>query len=251
MVDPYATVWIEDGMSHTRTALPPGQRAVEGFPRFGTHLNRRPPSVPDGYSITIDAPGFSTSLTPDDLLALPRRDLRADFHCVSGWTATDLDWEGIAFTTLYELLVGPRLPSRVAPTHVLFVGLDGHESLLLLEDALHADVLVADRLSGEPLGPEHGGPVRIVSPAHYGYQSCKHLRRIELLTHGLNREVGTAHRLSRAALRGPFIVRHPRARVWEEERHTFLPAWALRPFYRRIYERAFKLGIGAVPAQDR
>ena len=237
-------------MSQTRTALPPGQRAVEGFPRFGTHLHRRPPEVPEGYAITVDAPGFSTSLAPRDLLALPRRDLRADFHCVSGWSATDLDWQGVAFATFYDLVVRPRVQGPT-PTHVLLVGLDGHESLLLLEDALDPDVLLADRLHGEVLGAEHGGPVRVVSPAQYGYQSCKHLRRIEILAHGLNREVGTAHRLSRVALRGPFIVRHPRARVWEEERHTFLPAWALRPFYRRIYERAFRLGIGAVPPQDR
>ena len=26
--------------------LPPGQRAVDGFPRFGTHLHRPPPAVP-------------------------------------------------------------------------------------------------------------------------------------------------------------------------------------------------------------
>ena len=76
-------------------------------------------------------------------------------------------------------------------------------------------------------------------------ERCKHLRRIEFLRDGLNREVGTAHPLSRVALRGPFVVRHPRARVAEEERHTFLPAWLLRPFYRRIYERAFRTGLGA------
>ena len=124
-----------------------------------------------------------------------------------------------------------------------------HESQLVLEDALGEDVLLADRLEGEELGPDHGGPVRLVSPAQYGYQSCKHIRRIEFLTHELNRELGTAHRLSRAALRGPFVVRHPRGRVWEEERHTFLPARVLRPFYRRIYERAFRHGLGGDPPQ--
>ena len=234
----------------TRTALPPGQRPVEGFPRFGTHLDRRPPEVPDGYAIAIDAPGFSTSLSPDDLAGLPRRDLVADFHCVSGWTALDVEWSGVAFAELYDIVVKPRLRPDAVPTHVLFAGLDGHESLLLLEDALGPDVLVADRLAGEPLTAAHGAPVRIVSPAQYGFQSCKHLRRIEFLTHGLNREVGTAHPLSRRALNGPFVIRHPRARVAEEERHTFIPAWVLRPFYRRIYERAFRAGIGADDSQE-
>jgi DMSO/TMAO reductase YedYZ molybdopterin-dependent catalytic subunit len=232
-------------MAVTRTALPPGQRAVDGFPRFGTHLDRRPPEVPQGYAITIDAPGFSTSLSLADLRALPRRDLVADFHCVSGWSALDVAWSGVPFASLFEQVVAAHLPPGPLPTHVLFTGLDGHESLLLLEDALDDGVLVADRLADEELSADHGAPVRIVSPAQYGYQSCKHLRRIEFLRDGLNREVGTAHPLSRVALRGPFVVRHPRARVAEEERHTFLPAWLLRPFYRRIYERAFRTGLGA------
>ena len=54
-------------MSSVRTKIPPGQRVVEGFPRFGTHLNRRPPRVPEGYAITIDAPGLAISLTLADL----------------------------------------------------------------------------------------------------------------------------------------------------------------------------------------
>jgi hypothetical protein len=33
--------------------------------------------------------------------------------------------------------------------------------------------------------------------------------------------MGAAHRIS-----------HPRARVWQEERHPYLPNWVLRPAYR-------------------
>jgi DMSO/TMAO reductase YedYZ molybdopterin-dependent catalytic subunit len=236
-------------MLRTDTSLPPGQRATDGFPRFGTHLGRRPPLVPEGYSISVDGPGFSTSVVPADLATMPRRELNADFHCVSGWTATDIHWDGVAFATFFDLIVRPRLPHDVTVSHVLLGGLDGHESQLLLEDALGEDVMLADRLDDQPLGPDHGGPVRLVSPAQYGYQSCKHLRRIELMTRPVNRELGTAHRVSRVALRGPFVVRHPRGRVWEEERHTFLPAKILRPFYRRIYERAFRHGLGGEPPQ--
>ena len=29
--------------------LPPGQHAIEGFPRFGTHLHRPPPAVPTDW----------------------------------------------------------------------------------------------------------------------------------------------------------------------------------------------------------
>src|SRR6516225_3588768 len=35
------------------SALPPGQRAVDGFPRFGTYLHRPPPEVPADPAIEI------------------------------------------------------------------------------------------------------------------------------------------------------------------------------------------------------
>lgn len=232
----------------TRTGLPPGQRALDRFPRFGTHLNRPAPEVPDSPVLEITVPGGADlSLPVGDVVGSHRRRLVADFHCVSGWSATGLAWEGIGFATFYRGVVEPRLPADTAVTHVLFAGLDGHESLLLLEDALADDVLLADRLDGAPLGDDHGAPLRLVSPQQYGYLNCKHLCRIEVLTSKPSRELGAAHPVSRVGLRGPLVVRHPRARVWEEERHTFLPARLLRPLYRLVYRRAFRHGIGGEP----
>jgi DMSO/TMAO reductase YedYZ molybdopterin-dependent catalytic subunit len=50
---------------------------------------------------------------------------------------------------------------------------------LLLSDLLAAEVLLADILDGLPLSMEHGAPLRLVAPAHYGYKSVKHLSGIE------------------------------------------------------------------------
>src|SRR3712207_7252707 len=47
-----------------------------------------------------------------DLSALPRRELTADFHCVAGWSATGLTWEGVAFETFYREVVEPVLEDR-------------------------------------------------------------------------------------------------------------------------------------------
>ena len=90
--------------------LPPGQRAVRGFPRFGTHLHRPPPAVPTDPAIKISgavANPFDFPLI--ELAALPRRELTADFHCVAGWSATDLHWEGVAFTTFYRAIIEPSV----------------------------------------------------------------------------------------------------------------------------------------------
>jgi DMSO/TMAO reductase YedYZ molybdopterin-dependent catalytic subunit len=103
-------------------------------------------------------------------------------------------------------------------------GLDGWRSVVSIEDALSDDVLVAERLNGRPLDGDHGAPVRFVSPRQYGFINTKHLCRIEV------------HTAEPKGIHGSLAMRvlapHPRARVWEEERHRYLPPWSVRRAYR-------------------
>ena len=210
--------------------LPPGQRAVEGFPRFGTHLHHPPPRVPADPVIEIAGALAQPHAVPvPELAALPRRELTADFHCVAGWSALGLRWEGVAFSTLYR----ERIEPRAGVTHIVFEGLDGFRSTLLIEDALADDVLVADRLDGHPLGADHGAPARLVSPSQYGFMSTKHLCRIELHAGEPPAQLG-ATALSRWGLRALGFKQHPRSRVWAEERHRHLPGRCFRHLYRAL-----------------
>ncbi len=156
------------------------------------------------------------------LSALPRKEITADFHCVAGWSATDLRWEGVSFETFYRALIEPALPADTTITHVRCRGLDGVEAVVTIEDILSDDVLIAENLNGEPLGSDHGAPVRLVSPSQYGYVNVKHLCRVEVLT------------TAPVVRESPVLRSHPRARVWEEERHGFVPGWLVRPFYRPL-----------------
>src|SRR5438067_7750849 len=127
--------------------LPPGHYPVGGFPRFGTHLRRPPPAVPVAPVIEISgAVGKSFALPLEELAALPRRELTADFHCVAGWSATDLHWEGVAFETFYRKVIEPSAQPDTSVTHVVFGGLDGYRSVVSIEDAMAEDVLIAERL---------------------------------------------------------------------------------------------------------
>lgn len=207
--------------------LPPGQRLLDGFPRFGTHLWRPAPPVPTDPVITIGGGAVTSSfdLPVAALADMPRTEITADFHCVSGWSAAGLRWEGVAFETFFRTVIEPRVAGADV-THLVFVGLDGYRSVVLASDVLGPDVLLAEHLDGAPLGADHGAPVRLVSPAQYGYVSIKHLCRIEAHT--------TEPQMPRGSLADKLVESHPRARVWAEERNGSLPNWLVRPLYRAI-----------------
>jgi DMSO/TMAO reductase YedYZ molybdopterin-dependent catalytic subunit len=212
--------------------LPPGQHARSDFPRFGTHLWRPPPAVPAEPAIAVTgAVTAPVRLTLADLAALPRREQTADFHCVSGWSATGLRWEGVPFAAFYERVIEPVAEPGV--THLAFRALDGYRSVLAIEDALGDDVLIAEHLDGRPLSSDHGAPLRLVSPSQYGFMSTKHLCGIEVHTDALREDYGHLDVLGRVALRTA-LAPHPRARVWEEERHARLPGPVVRPLFRLL-----------------
>jgi DMSO/TMAO reductase YedYZ molybdopterin-dependent catalytic subunit len=90
-------------------------------------------------------------------------------------------------------------------------------------DALQNDVLLADRLDDEPLSLAHGAPLRLISPQQYAYLSTKHLCAIDIHT--------DVPPIPHDSL---LFRRHPRARVWEEERNGVLPTTLVRPIYRSL-----------------
>jgi DMSO/TMAO reductase YedYZ molybdopterin-dependent catalytic subunit len=213
-------------------SLPPGQRVIGYFPRFGVHSADPPPLISEPAVIRVEGAVARRLEVPVSRLAeLKRQAIIADFHCVAGWTAQDLRWGGVRFRTFYESVIVPEAKPGPGVSHILFQGADGYHSTLTLDDAFENDVLLADQLGETALNGNHGAPVRLVSPKQYGYKSTKHLCCIELHT----REQADGHEgavpNSLLKLLGP----HPRARVAEEERHRYLPAWALRGIYWKIY----------------
>jgi DMSO/TMAO reductase YedYZ molybdopterin-dependent catalytic subunit len=147
------------------------------------------------YSVTSDLPTRSraayrlhvrglvereTTLTFEELAAMPRTDLRRDFQCVTGWRVPDVRWAGVRLAEVLDR-AGVRPEARA----VRFGSFDGayHESLTLAQARRH-DVLVAYELDGEALSSEHGGPARLYVAPMYGYKSCKWLDTIEL-THAV------------------------------------------------------------------
>jgi DMSO/TMAO reductase YedYZ molybdopterin-dependent catalytic subunit len=222
MSRPWRTHTSHQPGGHGMTQLPPGQRKVDGFPRFGGPF--KPPAVPASPALEITgAVREPVTVALSELSALPRTEQTSDFHCVAGWSATGLRWEGVGFTAFYRSIIAPQLSPATPVTHVVFCGLDGYRAIVHIDDALQEDVLLADRLDGEPLSLAHGAPLRLVSPQQYGYLNAKHLRAIEIHT-------------SAPPTPRDFVLfrQHPRARVWQEERNGVLPTTVVRPIYRSL-----------------
>ncbi|MFL5913044.1 MAG: molybdopterin-dependent oxidoreductase [Gaiellaceae bacterium] len=222
-----------------KRALPPGQRAIGSFPRYGTHFARRDPAIPARPRIVLTGPGIAAEVYAESLEELPRVEIVADFHCVAGWTARDVHWEGVRFRDVYETFVVPGRDAGAAINYIRAVGRDGFRAVLALEDALADDVLIADRLHGAPLPPGHGAPFRLLSVSQYGYKSVKWLERVEFHT----KQPSDRHRRLHMAVAIKAVAPHPRARVWHEERHRLLPARSVRFLYLRvIHVIAYLLG---------
>ncbi len=205
-------------------ALPPGQRETADFPRFGlSQFARRFPRETGRAEIEVRGDVDHEIVVSDALAGLPRVEQVSDFHCVTTWTRRSLRWGGVRFVDFFERVVVPRAGPRPGATLVSLRGQDGARTGMLLKDLLAPDVLLADALEGEPLTVEHGAPVRLVAPAHYGYKSVKYLSRIEL---------GSPDAGYRAS--GFRFMDHPRARVAHEERGRGAPGWLLRRLYRPL-----------------
>lgn len=205
------------------TKLPPGQYELDQFPRFGLSqfANRFPKETRQVYlKITGDV---DESITiSDELRHLPRVDQTSDFHCVTTWTRRSLRWSGFRFSDFYERIVIPRARPQRDALFVIFRCQDGYASSLPLADLLVDTVLLADHLNGELLPIEHGAPLRLVAPAHYGYKNPKHVCAVEFWRDDRQYRPPTPFR----------FMNHPRARVALEERGRGVPGWLLRYPYR-------------------
>jgi DMSO/TMAO reductase YedYZ molybdopterin-dependent catalytic subunit len=108
--------------------------------------------------------------------ALPRVDKTADFHCVEGWSVEDVRWEGVAPAVLLEQ-AGLKPEAAHVTFHAYRSTYADSIPLELVRDPL---TLMADRVDGQPLPAEHGGPLRLVVSRQLGYKSVKWVDRLEV-----------------------------------------------------------------------
>ncbi|MCO5734495.1 sulfite oxidase-like oxidoreductase [Rhizobium sp. SSA_523] len=157
--------------------LPPGQHLVKNWPVLD--LGQQPQISQMQWRLDIrgdiDRPA---TLDWDAFLALPQTSLTSDIHCVTTWSRYDNAWKGVLVRDLLDL-VQPRADANA----VMLTSFDGYTTNLLLQDFAAEDAILATHWEGQPITPEHGGPMRLVLPHLYFWKSAKWLTRIEFTHH--------------------------------------------------------------------
>jgi DMSO/TMAO reductase YedYZ molybdopterin-dependent catalytic subunit len=110
--------------------------------------------------------------------ALPQIEITSDFHCVTRWSRLDNLWRGVRFTDVLD-----RAQAKPGAEYVLVLAEEGYTANVPLKDLLRPEVLFAFDHDGQPLEPEHGGPLRLIVPHLYAWKSVKWVRGLTVLDH--------------------------------------------------------------------
>jgi DMSO/TMAO reductase YedYZ molybdopterin-dependent catalytic subunit len=169
--DPAASEIRDDG----RVRLPVGQYLTKKWPILS--YERTPEFDAQTYRFKVwGTVAEPFELTWDELLALPRVQLTSDFHCVTTWSRFDNAWEGVHIREILQR--AKPLPEAKFVTAHSFTGYTTNMPLADLDDD---DVMIAFTHDGQPLEPDHGGPVRLIVPKLYAYKSAKWLSGLEFM----------------------------------------------------------------------
>jgi DMSO/TMAO reductase YedYZ molybdopterin-dependent catalytic subunit len=112
--------------------------------------------------------------TWSEFRALPRESVTKDIHCVTKWTKLDTHWEGVSVDTL---LAG----AGARGGYVIAFCDGGYTTNLPLDDVTGGKAWLVDTYDGQPLPPEHGGPLRLLVPHLYFWKSAKWVRGLRVV----------------------------------------------------------------------
>ncbi|MET7761062.1 molybdopterin-dependent oxidoreductase [Streptomyces sp. NPDC005393] len=132
---------------------------------------------PDWRLVVRGAAGREAVLTRAQVLRLPQHGAALPIACVEGWSTTDQRWEGVRLADLAGLV---GYAGR--PPGVFVESLQRHGSFrtVVLGDYQVGDPrsLLALKVNGADLSPDHGYPARIIVPGAPGVHNTKWVGRL-------------------------------------------------------------------------
>ncbi|MEP7177100.1 MAG: sulfite oxidase-like oxidoreductase [Gemmatimonadales bacterium] len=163
-----------DARDPARERLPPGQIVTQKWPVL--HYGSVPSvNLAEWRFEVTGAVERPLSLSWIDLLALPRREVECDMHCVTRWSRYDNVFGGVPVQKVLQ-----RAGVSAEAAYVLVHAEEDFTTNLPLADLDRPSNLLALSHHGEPLTSEHGGPVRLLVPHLYLWKSAKWVTGFEV-----------------------------------------------------------------------
>ncbi len=156
--------------------VPPGQTRTRKWPVLDAHGT---PDI-DLANWKFEVAGLAErpqQWSLDEFMQLPAVKVYADFHCVTRWSRLDNIWGGVPTREIAKI-------TAVKPEakFVLALAYDsGWTTNIPIEYFLKEDSLFAWSHDGQPIPPEHGGPVRLIVPQLYAWKSAKWIKGVRFL----------------------------------------------------------------------
>lgn len=137
----------------------------------------RPSDIGPAWRLTVRGAGRQVDLTYEQLLAMTQREAALPIACVEGWSTPDQLWSGVRLTDLAAVVgLGAHTPEVLVES----VQRGGSFRSAVLRDNQVRDSrsLLAVRVNGAVLSPDHGHPARIIVPGAPGVHNTKWVTRL-------------------------------------------------------------------------
>ncbi|GHB56650.1 membrane protein [Streptomyces cirratus] len=167
---------------HTALLAPHGRDPGSGPNGFqinktAASVGIRPSDIGPAWRLTVRGPGRQVVLTREELLAMEQNEAALPIACVEGWSTPDQLWSGVRLTALAALVgLGTDAPQVLVES----VQRGGSFSSVALRDNQVRDhrSLLAVRVNGAVLSPDHGYPARVIVPGAPGVNNTKWVTRL-------------------------------------------------------------------------
>jgi DMSO/TMAO reductase YedYZ molybdopterin-dependent catalytic subunit len=168
----------------TALLLPRGRTRGDGPNDF--QVNRTafaagisPELTGDRWRLTLTGGPSKVVLDRAALTAMAQHTARLPIACVEGWSTTET-WTGVPLTELARLAGVPNPIAAFVQSMERFGAFN--RATLQANQVLHPDSLLALRVNGADLSPDHGYPARIIVPALPGVHNTKWVASINFRT---------------------------------------------------------------------
>jgi DMSO/TMAO reductase YedYZ molybdopterin-dependent catalytic subunit len=150
-----------------------------GFPvnKTAAGARIRAQDVGADWQLTVTGPGRSIRLSRADLQRMAQTRAALPIACVEGWSTGDQHWEGVRLRDLAALVGHADDPPGVFVESVQRAG-SFRAVALSAGQVADSRTLLALRVNGADLTPDHGYPARVIIPGAPGVMNTKWVGRL-------------------------------------------------------------------------